>query len=242
LSRWRLSDILIDFQRPFVVNLTAGDGTEGIFMKKNHFMSQIMTQLKAYLFLAFSAPLFFACNGNTGNSATTTGTPDNKATAPATTTGDASFSAVIDGQAVSGKGTDELQLKNTAFIYPAQGSNDKYILFNLLSDKNGEDFYGFRFYSPDKEGEFNVANAKKEGYRCSIRLDFNLRSTDNFAIYTGDSVAVNIRSITASGISGTFSGEFKLSDLSRSKPYKMQITITDGKFDIPFSTGNIRPE
>jgi hypothetical protein len=201
-----------------------------------------MSHFKGYLFLFFTASLFFACKGSTGNSATTGEASDNKATAPATITGDASFSAIIDGQTVSGKGTDELQLKNTAFIYPAQGNNDKYILFNLLSDKNGQDFYGFRFYSPDKEGEFNVANAKKEGYRCSVRLDFNLRSTDNFAIYMGDSVAVNIRTITASGISGTFSGEFKLSDLSRSKPYKMQIIVTDGKFDIPFSTGNIRPE
>ncbi len=191
-----------------------------------------MTHLKGYLFLVFSAPLFFACNGNAGN----------KATAPAATTGDAGFSAMIDGQPVSGKGTDELQLNNTAFIYPAQGNNDKYILFNLLSTKNGQDFYGIRFYTPDKEGEFNVANAKKEGYRCSIRLDFNLRSADNFAIYSGDSVAVNISTITSSGISGTFSGEFKLSDLSRSKPYKMQIAVTDGKFDIPFSTGNLRPE
>ncbi len=135
-----------------------------------------------------------------------------------------------------------MQLQNTAFIYPAQEGKDKYILFDLYSVKNGNDFYGFRFYSPDKEGEFAVQDAKKQGYRCSVRLDFNLRSVDNFAIYYGDAVTLTIRTIGSSGISGTFSGEFKLSDLSRSKPYKDRVSVTNGKFDIPFSTGNLRPE
>jgi hypothetical protein len=201
-----------------------------------------MNHLKRNVFLIlFSFSLLPACKNNTGNSAANAdGVPD-KGTAGAAS-GNAEWSASIDGQAVAGKGTDQLQLRNTAFIYPAQGNNDKYILFDLQSDKNGDDEYGFRFYSPDKEGQFTVENAKKSGYRCSVRLDFNLRSKDNFAIYSGDSVTLNINTITSTRISGTFAGELKLSDLSRSKPYKNQVIITDGKFDIPFSTGNIRPE
>jgi hypothetical protein len=200
-----------------------------------------MNQFTKYLVVIFSLPFFLACNGKPENSATSAaGNTDGKETAVAS--GDAIFSATIDGVAISGKGTDELQLRNTAFIYPAQGNNDKYLLFDLSSDKNGNDEYGLRFYTPDKEGDFTPANAKKEGYRCSVRLDFNLRSKDNFAIYSADTVTVSIHSITSSRISGAFAGEFKLSELSRSKPYKGQVTVTDGKFDIPFSTGNIRPE
>lgn len=41
---------------------------------------------------------------------------------------------------------------------------------------------------------------------------------------------------------GTFSGILKLSDDTRSKPYKDKIVISDVKFDIPFSTGNMMPE
>ncbi len=189
-----------------------------------------------------SLSLLLACKGKNGNSILgDSGGADNGSPAAAAS-GSGNFSAVIDGQSVTGKGTDELQLTNTAFIYPAADKTDKYILFDLLSDKNGADFYGFRFYTPDKEGQFAVEDAKKNGYRCSVRLDFNLRSVDNFAIYSGDSVTVTIKSLNSKGISGTFSGEFKLSDLSRSKPYKNRINVTDGKFDIPFSTGNLRPE
>jgi hypothetical protein len=197
-------------------------------------------RISALIFVSLS--LLLACKGKNGNSASNDSGVADKGTPDAAASGNASFSATIDDQPVTGKGTDQLQLQNTAFIYPAQGNNDKYILFDLNSVRNGADFYGFRFYSPDKEGQFAVENAKKDGYRCSVRLDFNLRSVDNFAIYFGDSVTVTIATINSTGISGTFAGEFKLSDLSRSKPYKNRIIVTDGKFDIPFSTGNLRPE
>jgi hypothetical protein len=202
-----------------------------------------MNQLKSHFSLLFlSSSLFLSCQSNNGNSTPADAGASDKATAGAAASGKASFSATIDGQAVAGKGTNELQLTNTAFVYPAQGANDKYLLFDLLSDKKGDDFYGFRFYSPDKEGAFTVENAKKDGYRCSVRLDFNLKSVDNFAFYMGDSVTVVIRTVSSTGISGTFAGEFKLSDLSRSKPYKNKVSVTNGEFNIPFSTGNLRPE
>jgi len=235
----------VDFRRLFVVNPRQFELREGNFveLESTHVKNRIMNQFKNKFFLLYlPLSLLIGCKGKTGNSATAdTGGPD-KGTAGAAASGNASFSAVIDGQSVAGKGTDELQLKNTAFIYPAQGNTDKYLLFDLQSDKNGDDFYGFRFYTADKEGEFTVENAKKSGYRCSIRLDFNLRSQDNFAVYTGDSVTVTIQKITSTGMSGTFAGEFKLSDLSRSKPYKNKVNVTNGQFEIPFSTGNMRPE
>lgn len=182
--------------------------------------------------ILISCTLLIACNNSTGNAG-----PAGDAVS-----GDADFSAVIDGQAITGKGIDGLQLLNTAFIYPTKDNSSKYILFDLMSLKQGDDFYTFRVYCPDKEGAFTVEDAKKNGYRYSVRMDFNLRSKDNFAIYTGDLVTVTIQSLSSSRITGTFSGDFKLSNDSRSKPYKTPISVTNGKFDIPFSTGNLRPE
>lgn len=202
-----------------------------------------MTRIKRNSTLVLlSLSLFFACNSKNRSSANTDAASSDKTVSDAAPIGNASWSATIDGVEVTGKGTDELQLRNTAFIYPAQGDKDKYILFDLNSDKKGDDFYGFRFYSPDKEGQFTVQDAKKAGYRYSVRLDFNLRSTDNFAIYSGDALPLVIDKISSTEISGTFSGQLKLSDLSRSKPYKQEISVANGKFDIPFSTGNLRPE
>jgi hypothetical protein len=188
----------------------------------------------------FSASVIAACHN--GNSTAAGDTVSNKGASNAASSGNASWSANIDGQDVTGKGVDGLQLLNTAFIYPAQGDKDKYILFDLHSVKTGDDFCGFRFYCPDKEGDFAVEDAKKNGYRCSVRLGFDFKSVDNFGIYYADSVKVVIGSISSTSMSGTFSGEFKLSDLSRSKPYKNRVLVTNGKFDIPFSTGNLRPE
>jgi hypothetical protein len=42
-------------------------------------------------------------------------------------------------------------------------------------------------------------------------------------------------------VTGTFSGKFTLSS-DTPNGTKKEVTVTDGKFDIPFSTGNIKPE
>jgi hypothetical protein len=176
-------------------------------------------------------------NANAGKGSASTASSNTNASV-----GDASFSAIIDGTAISGKEIDEMQLTNTAFIYPASENSPKRLLFFLNSDKKGEDFYSFRFSLPDKEGVYKFNKNNNENCHCYIRLDNNLRSSDNFSRYDEDSVMVAIDKITSSGISGTFSGNLKLSDDTRSKPYKSRVSVTDGKFDIPFSTGNLKPE
>jgi hypothetical protein len=143
---------------------------------------------------------------------------------------------------VSGNVIGDLQLTNTAFVYPASDESPQRLLFFLNSNKKGEDFYSFRFSMPDKEGTYNFTHETDEDCHCYIRLDNYLRSADNFSRYDEDSVTVIINKITSTRVSGTFSGNLKLSDDTRSKPYKPRVSITDGKFDIPFSTGNLRPE
>jgi hypothetical protein len=182
--------------------------------------------------------LLCACSGNSSSPASTAGS----SSAPAPSSGNASFTATIDGTPVSGNAIDELQLQNTAFIYPGADNNSKRLLFYLFTNKKGDDFYYFRFSLPDKEGVYQFTYETDEDCNCFLMLDYDLRSADNFPRYNEDSVTVTINKITSTGISGTFAGRLRLSDDTRSKPYPNNVTVTDGKFDIPFSTGNLRPE
>jgi len=197
-----------------------------------------MKYLKLFSLLLFSSCLLLACSGNKPSPTS----KDSGAEPGTTSPGDASFSVTIDGIPVSGSAIDEMQLTNTAFIYPAAENSPKRLLFFLNSDKKGDDFYSFRFSLPDKEGVYKFTHETDEDCHCYVRLDNNLRSADNFSRYDEDSVTVTIDKITSTRISGTFSGNLRLSDDTRSKPYKSNVVVTDGKFDIPFSTGNLRPE
>ena len=202
-------------------------------------MNELMQGLKLITAVLLSACLLSACSGN--NAKTNTGSPsDNPGTSGATSSGDASFSATIDGSNISGHGIDEMQLMNTAFIYPGrEDKNSKRLLFNLDSTKDSSDTkpdYAFTFSIPDKEGVFT--KNLHDGQPYDIFLGF---LTGDLSRYTSQAVTVNLTSITASRIAGTFSGKFILSnDTPNGK--KREVTVTDGKFDIPFSTGNLRPE
>jgi hypothetical protein len=199
-----------------------------------------MKYLKLLAAIITSSCLLLACSGNSSSSKSNDPTPGNAATSGSS--GDASFSATIDGTPVSGNEIDEMQTTNTAFIYPPQNNKPQTVLFFLYSTKKGDDYYSFRFSLPDKEGVYHATKGTYNESHSSVRLDFNLKSADNYARYDEDSVTVTIDKITSSQISGTFSGALTLSDDTRSKPYKSQVIVTDGKFDIPFSTGNVRPE
>jgi hypothetical protein len=199
-----------------------------------------MKYLKLLAAIITSSCLLLACSGNSSSSKSNDPTPGNAATSGSSS--DASFSATIDGTPVSGNEIDEMQTTNTAFIYPPQNNKPQTVLFLLYSTKKGDDYYSFRFSLPDKEGVYHATKGTYNESHSSVRLDFNLKSADNYARYNEDSVTVTIDKITSSRISGTFSGALTLSDDTRSKPYKSQVIVTDGKFDIPFSTGNVRPE
>ncbi len=135
---------------------------------------------------------------------------------------DASFSCILDGKEFSGKGTD--QNINAAFHLTGE---DKGQIFFRLSDMNdiGDKLF---FQVPAKEGSttFSVTLANSyDGY-----------STSDFATYIDDPVTVTINSISSSRVSGTFSGKYTLQKGSGTSSSKQTIEVTDGKFDIPFST------
>ncbi|MFI5186170.1 MAG: hypothetical protein ACHQF0_05565 [Chitinophagales bacterium] len=201
-----------------------------------------MKYVKLLSAILLSSCLWVACSGNSSASAAKDTASGNSAASGTSSSGNASFSATIDGTAVSGNMIDELQLQNTAFIYPAVDKSPQRALFFLYSNKKGDDFYYFRFSFPDKEGVYKFTHETDEDCNCYLMLDYNLKSTEYYPRYDEDSVTVTIDKITSTRISGTFSGRLRLSDDTRSKPYKNNVIINDGKFDIPFSTGNVRPE
>lgn len=191
-----------------------------------------------------SANFLLGCSGNDANSANTANKDNSSASGNESTSSPAntSFSVSIDGTPVSGNEANDLQLQNAAFIYPPKNNGPQTVLFDLLSNKKGDDFYSFRFSLPDKEGTYHATQGNYQESYSSVTLDFNLKTANNYARYNEDSVTVTIDKLTSSRISGTFSGVLRLSSDTRSQQYKDKVTLSDGKFDIPFSTGNMRPE
>ena len=199
-----------------------------------------MNYIKSFSAIIISAFLLFSCTGNksSNNSNTSNGSPSSANTSSTSTDKPAkgSFSANIDGEAISGGEIDDLQLQNTAFIYPTADSSGKKILFFLYSDKKGDMAYSFRFSVPDKTGTFIKKDRDDQPFDVSLHF-----LGGDLSGYGAEDVTINIISVTSSKVTGTFSGKFLLG-IDSPNGTKKEVTVTDGKFDIPFSTGNIRPE
>ena len=135
---------------------------------------------------------------------------------------DASFSCKLDGKEFSGKGTDQ----NINAAFHLTGNNKGQIFFRL-SDMNN---YGDKlmFQVPANEGSTTVNVTPTHSYGGYI--------TSDFATYLDDPVTVTINSISSSRVSGTFSGKYTLQKGSGKSNSKQTIDVTDGKFDIPFSS------
>ncbi len=61
-------------------------------------------------------------------------------------------------------------------------------------------------------------------------------TTSNFANYLDNPITVTVSSISSTRVAGTFSGTYTLQKGSGDANAKQTIEVTDGKFDIPFST------
>ena len=136
--------------------------------------------------------------------------------------GDASFSCIIDGKKFSGKGTDQ----NINAAFHLTGNNKGQIFFRLSDMNNDGD--KLMFQVPAKEGSTTINVTPAHSYGGYV--------TGDFANYIDDPVTVTINSISSSGVSGTFSGKYTLQKGSGNSNSKQTIEVTDGKFNIPFST------
>jgi hypothetical protein len=156
---------------------------------------------------------------------------------------DASFSATIDGAAVTGKGVDQpLQQENAAYVLPRQGAGEKYGFIALYSTKDGQDTkanYSLVLRFPPHTGTY-VHSGSFESCTCDITLNKNI-ATGDLARYMADTVTITVTSMSATRIAGTFSGNFKLSS-DTPRATQKRATVTNGKFDVPMSTSNVTPQ
>lgn len=162
-----------------------------------------------------------SCSGSAEKSGSTNNSGVNSPEA-SNATDDGGFSCKLDGKEFSGKGTDQ----NINAAFHLTGDDKGQIFFRLSNMDNIGD--KLMFQVPGKVGSttFTVSPTYSyEGY-----------TTADFSNYIDDPVTVTITSISSTRVSGTFSGKYTLQKGSGSNNSKQTIQVTDGKFDIPFST------
>lgn len=193
--------------------------------------------------LSLTALALFACAAKKDSSSEANSSDPSPAGSSSSQDMDASWSATIDGEAVTGKGVDQaMQQQNAGFVLPRQGAGEKFGLFILYSKKDADDDKAnisltFRF--PPHTGTY-VHSGTYESCTCDLILNKNI-TTGDFARFNADTVTITITSMTATRIAGTFSGNFKLSN-DTPRAAQKRATVTNGKFDIPMSTSNLTPE
>ena len=168
--------------------------------------------------LSFLLP---ACSGSNTANATKDST-SSVSSAASISSGEASFSCKIDGKEFSGKGTD--QIVNAASVH-APGI----IYFTLTPVYSGDisaDLRagGFGFEVPDK-GTTIIRGVENPDYSIGY-TPVNTKNNN----YDCKEMTFTITSSSASRIAGTFSGTLIEPKTGRDVP------VTDGKFDIPYST------
>jgi len=171
----------------------------------------------------FLSCVFLASCSDRAGSAASPGAP-----AAADSSGRSGFSAVVDGTPVSGGAIDDFQQFNVAYT-STDGKSDGLKIRMWLHDNppaaGEESPHELRFDFSKKTGAIDDANLY-----VTIELD-----RTHEARYTTRTASVNVTSLSAARIAGTFSGTLSLSPDAPNVP-KTKITVTGGKFDVPFST------
>jgi hypothetical protein len=134
---------------------------------------------------------------------------------------DAGFSCKLDGKEFSGKGTDQ----NINAAFHLTGENKGQIMIRLSPLDKPEEKLIFQVTGKEGSTTFNVTPTYRyTGY-----------TTKGYINYLDNPITVTIALLTATKVSGTFSGTYTLSKASSDSNAKQTIEVTDGKFDIPFS-------
>ncbi len=185
-----------------------------------------MKQIKKFaLIILIPLSLLYSCNGNDNPNASkdrassSTSSTENSS---ANSTGDASFSCKIDGKEFSS--SEKTEMLNVAVNLI--GRNKGKVIFSLsdLKENASGTVDMLSFIVPGQQGSFTLTASS------STPLDdYMLQGI----FYVPNPVTVNIISISATKIAGTFSGKY---GMPSGAGYSKTVEVTDGKFDIPFST------
>lgn len=147
-------------------------------------------------------------------------------TATATSGPDAVFSYSLAGTKISGGPTDVILATNIAFIQKAGQTKNMQFFLNDVSDKNSSTFaHSLRFTLPTTKGTFQLTVGQDNAH---VELFLNKGADDSYVLYGNEAFTVTVSDISSTRVSGTFSGKVK----SVSAPVD-ELTIADGKFDIP---------
>jgi len=166
--------------------------------------------------------LLYSCNGN-GNANASKDSTSAASSNTNASAGDASFSCKIDGKEFSS--SEKSEMKNVAVNLI--GRNKGKVLFSLsdLKQNASGGVDNFSFIVPGQQGSITLtASNSTPGLD-----DYMLQGI----LYVPNPVTVNIISISATRIAGTFSGKYSMPS---GAGYSKTVEVTDGKFDIPFST------
>jgi hypothetical protein len=140
---------------------------------------------------------------------------------------------MVDGQPVSGGAIDDVQQQNAAYTLPGGDGATPTLLFYLFDGKvpNDPNFtHSFRFQLPKALGPASNAH---------LTLNIILNPT-HAARYNSSTPTIAITSLTATRVAGTFSGRMSVSPDTPNAP-KSEVTVTDGRFDIPMATSKLSP-
>ena len=188
---------------------------------------------KIKLFAAIIIPLsllLFACNSNKSN--TNVGkeiTADNTPATISSSSGDVVFSYNLDGTKISGGDVDALMMSNVAAVTQSDNGNKLSFFLNNAYKDNTETFaHSLRFAIPGKTGTVALT-ADEDNF--NVQLFLASGEDGKYVMYANEGFSVTVTSISATRVSGTFSGKLKLFEGTSAD--KNEFTITDGKFDIP---------
>ncbi|MEO8852429.1 MAG: hypothetical protein ABI359_01530 [Ginsengibacter sp.] len=190
-----------------------------------------MKQIKSSLVIIISACLLISCSGNTSSAdktnadAKTSGSDSNTASSDANLTGtNGIFSYTVKGKHIVAR--NYVQQSNLFINEVSDDASNGIVLIKVTCETSN--VFNFTVansgtttitnYSPSL-GNFADKKTKVATYM----------EGGTYKNYYGDSVTVNITSIDASRVSGTFSGTFKADadDVAT-------VNITDGSFNLPF--------
>src|SRR5664279_3584781 len=181
---------------------------------------------KIKLFAAIIIPLsllLFACNNNKSNTNVAKElTADNIPAATSSSSGDAHFSYNLDGTKISGGPTEDIPASFNNQAQVTQNDYGKSVAF-FLNDASANDDdvtypHSIRFVVKAATGTQQVL-ADEDHWSVQLFIS----SGGPYAVYGGEALTVTITSISASRVSGTFSGKFKLATPGAGKS---ELTVT----------------
>jgi hypothetical protein len=138
---------------------------------------------------------------------------------------DAVFSYNLQGTKISGGEVDAVKINNIARVSgSAEVKKVQFFLSDGLDEDAGTYAHSLRFAVPNKAGTYALNTEHDNGH---VELFVAAKGSDNYTVYINDVFDVTISSISTTRVSGTFSGKLKAVSGAG------EMTITDGKFDIP---------